>query len=54
MAYDANYTAADMPNIFTDNIGEAGVQLKVYMPLIILGAVISGLVGTWAVIRSRF
>ena len=53
MAYTPNYTASDMPNIFTDNIGEAGVQLKVYMPLIILGVVVSGLVTTWTVIRAR-
>lgn len=53
LAYTPNYTASDLPDIFTDNIGEAGVQFKIYLPLIILGLVVSGLVGTVAVIRAR-
>lgn len=51
--YNATYTPADMPDVATDIIGEAGVQAKVYMPLIILALVVSGLVGTFAVIRAR-
>lgn len=51
--YTPNYTASDMPSIVSDNLGEAGVQVKVYMPLIILFAVASGLIGTFAVIRAR-
>jgi hypothetical protein len=52
--YVGNYTANDLPNVFTDNIGEAGVQLKTYMPLIVLGFVVSGLVTTWVLVKSRF
>jgi hypothetical protein len=52
-AYTANYTPSDMPHIATDILGEGGVQLKVYMPLIILGFVATGLVTTVAVIRAR-
>lgn len=51
--YTPDYTPADMPSIATDALGEGGVQLKVYMPLIILGFVASGLVTTYAVLRAR-
>jgi hypothetical protein len=53
LAYTANYTPADMPNIATDVLGEAGVQVKVYIPLIILGVIASSLVGTFFLIKSR-
>jgi len=36
-AYTPDYTPADMPNVVTDTLGEAGVQFKIYMPLLILG-----------------
>ena len=54
MAYVPNYTPEDMPNIFTDVLGTAGVSSKVYIPLFILAGVVvfmSGsvatLVATW-------
>lgn len=51
--YTPTYTPSDLPNVATDALGEAGVQTKIYMPLIILFVVASGLVGTFAVIRAR-
>jgi len=53
-AYDPTYKPADMPAIATDLLGSAGGEFKTYMPLIILGAVVSGLVTSWFVIKSRF
>lgn len=51
--YVPDYTPADMPNVATDILGESGVQVKVYMPLLILGVVISGLAGTFLLIKAR-
>lgn len=53
LAYNNTYAPADMPNIATDVLGEAGVQVKVYIPLIILGVIASSLVGTFFLIKSR-
>jgi len=44
-AYTANYTASDMPDIATDVIGEGGVQIKTYMPILVLGFVALVVVG---------
>jgi hypothetical protein len=54
LAYDPTYKPADMPNIATDLLGSAGYEFKTYMPLIILGFVVSGLVTTWFLVKSRF
>jgi hypothetical protein len=51
MAYVPDYTPSDMPNVATDVIGEGGVQLKVWMPLLILGLALALLVGAWVKIR---
>jgi hypothetical protein len=53
LAYVPTYTPSDMPSVATDILGESGVQLKVYMPLLILGVVISGLAGTFLLIKAR-
>jgi hypothetical protein len=42
-----------MPNIATDVLGEAGVQTKVYMPLLIMAFVLVVLAGIWVKIRTR-
>jgi len=52
--YTPNYTATDMPNIVTDNLGEAGVQFKTYMPLFILGVVALIVVGAIVKIKRVF
>jgi hypothetical protein len=51
MAYTPDYTPSDMPNIATDVLGEGGVQLKIYMPLLILAFVLVVLAGIWVRIR---
>jgi len=51
MVYAGNYTPSDMPNIATDVIGEGGVQLKIYMPLLIMAFVLIILAGIYVKIR---
>lgn len=41
--YAANYTTGDIDDIVTDNLGTAGVEVKNYMPLLILGLVLTAL-----------
>jgi hypothetical protein len=54
MAYAANYTPSDMPNIATDVIGTGGIQFKVYMPLFIMAFVFLILAGVYVKIRRGF
>ena len=51
MAYTPTYTPSDMPNVATDVLGEGGVQMKVWIPLFILGFVLMILVGAFIKIK---
>ena len=51
-AYEANYTTGDIDEIVADNIGTAGVELKNYMPLLMLGLI--GLILTGIVVKLRY
>jgi hypothetical protein len=52
MTYTPDYNVSDIPNIATDVLGEGGIQLKVWLPLLILGFVLLVLAGTWVKLRS--
>lgn len=51
-SYTANYTTADIDEIVADNLGTAGVELKNYMPLIMLGVVFLFLTGI--IVKLRY
>jgi uncharacterized membrane protein YjgN (DUF898 family) len=51
MAYVPTYTPSDMPNVATDVVGSAGVEFKIWIPLIIFGFVAVGLIGAWVKVR---
>lgn len=51
MTYVPNYTPSDMPNVATDILGEGGVQMKIYMPLIVMTFVLIALAGIYVKIR---
>ena len=51
MAYTPNYSPSDMPSVATDILGEAGVQTKVYMPLLVMAFVLVALAGIVVKIR---
>jgi hypothetical protein len=51
MACLGAYTPADMPGVATDVLGEAGIQLKVWIPLLLLG--VAALVVAVAIGRFR-
>lgn len=54
LAYTATYEPSDMADVAVDVVGEGGVQLKTYMPLMILFLVV-GMVGTmWINAKRRF
>lgn len=52
-AYVPDYTTGDMTNIVTDNLGEAGVQFKQFIPLFILGIALSALAGIYLMVRRK-
>jgi hypothetical protein len=52
MAYTPTYAPSDMPSVATDVLGEAGVQTKTYIPLLILAAVVASLAGSFVLIRA--
>jgi uncharacterized membrane protein YdcZ (DUF606 family) len=52
-AYVPTYGASDMTGIVTDNLGEAGVQFKQFIPLFILGLALSGLAGIYLLVRRK-
>lgn len=54
MAYVANYSTDDLPDIVGDVIGTAGVESKTYIPLwilagsaLLLSGAVATLVATW-------
>lgn len=47
------YVADDLPKIGVDILGSAGVSVKTYVPMIVLGAVLAGLAGVYMLIRMR-
>jgi len=47
--YTANYSPSDMPNIFSDLIGHFAVNAKVYVPLIVLIAIV-----VWAYVKFGY
>lgn len=51
--YTPNYSTGDMTNIVTDNLGEAGVQFKQFIPLFILFLALSGLAGVYLIIKRK-
>jgi len=51
--YTPNYSTTDMTNIVTDNLGEAGVQFKQFIPLFILFLALSGLAGLYLIIKRK-
>lgn len=53
-SYTPNYTPADMPNIVTDVLGTGGVEVKVYMPLVILTVLAVAFAGAWYKIKRAF
>jgi hypothetical protein len=54
MAYEPNYTPDDLPNVFTDLIGAAGVSGKVYVPLFILALVVTFISGSVATLVATW
>ena len=52
--YTPNYTPSDMPNIATDLIGTAGVDLKTYIPLFILMFVVVFFTGRIMLLRDAY
>lgn len=53
-AYTPNYTPSDMPNIATDLIGTAGVDLKTYIPLFILMFVVVFFTGRIMLLKDAY
>jgi len=47
VAYNADYTAEDLPDVAGDVLGEGLVQTKTYMPLLILVMVVNIAITAW-------